>query len=77
MLLGTAECSIVATRALPEDVWTESGLPPRQSNCPPSPALSDDEDEEDETNETGGIDDYGDIDAQFAAMGGRLETVSV
>ena len=77
VLLGTAECSIVATRALPEDVWTESGLPPRLSNCPPSPALSDDEDEEDETNETGGIDDYGDIDAQFAAMGGRLETVSV
>ena len=34
-------------------------------------------DEEDETNEAGGIDDYGDIDAQFAAMGGRLETVSV
>ena len=71
VLLGTAECNIVATRALPEHIWTELGLPPRQSNCPSTPALSDDE-EVDEPNETDPIDDYGDLDAQFEAMGGKL-----
>ena len=71
VLLGTAECNIVATRALPEHIWMELGLPPRQSNCPPTPALSDDE-EVDEPNESDPIDDYGDLDAQFEAMGGKL-----